>query len=269
MTRHPAFAGQFYPADPQALKKSILSLAPQQAAKRERAVACVLPHAGYTYSGKVAATTLSQIDLGDACILLGPNHTGYGTPASIMTEGEWLTPLGPVSIDREIATALIKECAYLEDDELAHTYEHSLEVQLPLIQVLHNQSFTFVPITLATNDDLVYKKIADAIATVIRASKKSITIIASSDMTHYETQPQANKKDEEAIRSILALKPEELLAKVEKQNITMCGAIPTAVAIMSAKKLGATKARLAAYQTSGDVTEDFTSVVGYAGIIIT
>jgi AmmeMemoRadiSam system protein B len=139
---------------------------------------------------------------------------------------------------------------------------------LPLIQTLHNKDFTFVPITLASNDDLVYKKIAAAIAAVIQASKKHITIIASSDMTHYETQSQANKKDEEAIRSILALKPDELLAKVEKLNITMCGAIPTAVAITSAKKLGATKARLVAYQTSGDVTEDFTSVVGYAGVVI-
>lgn len=269
MTRPPAVAGQFYPADPSALKKLINALAPKTTPAKSRVLACILPHAGYAYSGKVAATTLAQIELGDTCILIGPNHTGYGTPASIMTEGEWLTPLGAVPINPGIASALAKECAYLEDDELAHTYEHSLEVQLPLIQALHNRPFSFVPITLATNDDLVYKKIATSIAKVIQKNPGKITIIASSDLTHYETQTQANKKDEEAIRAILALNPEELLFKVDKLNITMCGAIPTAVALASALELGATQARLAAYQTSGDVTQDYTSVVGYAGIIIT
>jgi len=268
MIRKPAVAGQFYPSDPHLLKKLITSFGCKPPGQRAKVIACILPHAGYIYSGKVAAEVVSQIGIGETCIVLGPNHTGYGVPASIMSEGEWQTPLGILKIDTTVARELLKNSTYLKEDALAHIYEHSIEVQLPLIQELSRKDFTFVPIVLATDEDLVYKDIAGAIAKTVRNSKKNITIIASSDMTHYETQKSANAKDEEAIKAILDLNEKELLEKVDRLQISMCGTMPVTIAILAAKELGAKKAQLIAYQTSGDITGDYSSVVGYAGIII-
>jgi AmmeMemoRadiSam system protein B len=269
MVRKPAVAGQFYPSDPQELKKLIAILRSQKTAVAgQKAIACVLPHAGYIYSGKVAIDVLSTIKATETYIILGPNHTGYGKPYSIMREGEWQTPFGDVAIDTPLADALIKTTSQLTDDLDAHTDEHSIEVQLPLIQEITVKDFTFVPICLTWADNFTCKEIAGAIAKSIKTSKKSVTIIASSDMTHYEPQASANRKDEEAIKAILELDANGLLKKVEKLNISMCGYIPAAVAIMAAKELGAKSAHLVSYQTSGDATGDYSSVVGYAGIIM-
>ena len=227
-----------------------------------------MPHAGYIYSGKVAFEVLSKIEVSATCIILGPNHTGYGVPCSIMREGEWETPLGSVKIDSDLAGLLIKNSKFLEEDDKAHIYEHCIEVELPLLQESLKREFTFVPIVLASADDLVYKDIANSIATSVSSSKKNVTIIASSDMTHYESQQSASKKDEEAIKAILKLDAHELLEKIERFGISMCGYMPAVVTILAAKLLGAKKAKLIAYQTSGDVTGDYSSVVGYAGIVI-
>jgi AmmeMemoRadiSam system protein B len=268
MIRKPAVAGQFYPSDPKRLKQLVASFGIKEVT-REKAIACLLPHAGYIYSGKVAAEVLSRIEMTDTCIILGPNHTGYGAQSGIMTEGEWLTPFGSVKIDTVLANQLLKNSKYLEEDETAHAYEHSIEVELPLIQEIAKADFSFVPIVLASAEKLVYKDIANAIAISCEKQAKKVMVIASSDMTHYESQKSANSKDKEAIKAILKLDEEELLEKIESLGISMCGYIPAVVAISAAKLLGAKKARLIAYQTSGDVTGDYESVVGYAGIIIT
>ena len=268
MIRSPVVAGQFYPSDPQALKKMIASFGIKIPKDRQKAIACILPHAGYIYSGKVAAKALAEIDIGTSCIILGPNHTGTGAPYSLVREGTWKTPLGSVPIDTELADRLLKNSKYLEEDEVAHAYEHSIEVELPLIQEIGRTDFSLVPIILATGDNLVYKDIASAIATAVQQSKYDVTIIASSDMTHYEPQEDANRKDKEAIEALLKLDPKELLEKIDRYQISMCGYIPAVIALMAAKILGAKKARLVAYQTSGDVTGDFSSVVGYASIVI-
>jgi AmmeMemoRadiSam system protein B len=269
MIRKPAVAGQFYPATPQKLKDLIKSLTPDpKKIVKEKAIACVLPHAGYIYSGKVAATTLSGIDFPQECIILGPNHYGEGKPCSLMREGEWQTPLGDIKINTPLADALLENSAYLCDDPIAHAQEHAIEVELPLIQEIARRDFTFVPITLAWADELVYKDISEAIAKSIRSLKKDVLIIASSDMTHYEQQLSANRKDEEAIKAILKLDERELLEKIDRLNISMCGSLPTVIAMRAAKKLGARRALLTAYQTSGDVTQDYTCVVGYAGFVI-
>ncbi|MFB3919412.1 AmmeMemoRadiSam system protein B [Candidatus Velamenicoccus archaeovorus] len=268
MIRQPAVAGQFYPSDPQRLKSLIASLLDKKETKKERAVACVLPHAGYVYSAKVAAAVLSSIDLPDTCVILGPNHTGFGTPAGIMTEGKWQMPFGTIDIDDKMAHSILKRSSYLQEDEVAHAYEHSIEVQLPLIRQIKGATFRFVPIILASDEKLMYKDIAHSIATAVQEAKKDVLIVASSDMTHYEPQKLAMEKDQKAIEAVLALDADGLEERIQRLQISMCGYIPAIVAIMAAKELGARTARLAAYQTSGDVSGDYSSVVGYAGIVI-
>ncbi|MFA5038741.1 MAG: AmmeMemoRadiSam system protein B [Candidatus Omnitrophota bacterium] len=267
MTRNPVVAGRFYPADPSKLKAMVASFAPKPL-PQENALACILPHAGYVFSGKVAVQTLASVKIPEACIILGPNHSGLGEPVSIMREGEWKTPLGRLVIHTEIASELMAQSRYLEEDAIAHAEEHSIEVILPLIQELGGKQTRFVPITLASNDELVYKDIAKSIASCLRKAAGNVLVIASSDMSHYEPQKRANDKDQKAIEAILALDDEELIERVRRWDISMCGYIPAAIAVLASKMAGATSAKLLAYQTSGDVSGDYSSVVGYAGIVI-
>lgn len=233
------------------------------------AAACLLPHAGYEYSGKVAAQTVARINIKEKIILLGPNHTGLGAPFSIMTEGIWQTPLGEVKIDSLLAERILKNSKYLKKDILAHAYEHSLEVELPILQYF-KKVFEIVPIILLSNNVEILKEIGLQIASVLKdpALKNSTLVIASSDMTHYETQENARKKDTQAIEAILALDEDRLTNRVTQLNISMCGYAPVIVMLKIAKLLGATSAELVRYQTSADTTQDKDSVVGYAGITI-
>ncbi len=266
--RKPAVAGQFYPSSASGLKSQIEQLI-DRAAVKKKAIACVLPHAGYMYSGAVAAKTVSGIQLTDKVILVGPNHTGFGVAFSVMAEGIWQTPLGQVKIDAQLAGKLLKQSKYLEADNLAHEYEHSLEVELPFLQYFH-PGFQMVPIIVSGSRPEILAQVGRDIAAVIRDNKllDSVLIIASSDMTHYEPQAQAQEKDRRAIDAILELDEAELLKRVSAYGISMCGWAPVAVMLSAAKSLGATRATLVHYQTSGDVSKDYGSVVGYAGIIL-
>jgi len=266
--RQPQVAGQFYPSSSQELKSQIENLVDKKTDKLD-IIACVLPHAGYMYSGSVAAKTLSRINVKEKIILLGPNHTGYGAKFSIMTEGAWRTPLGEVSIDSGLAKEILNNSEYLEDDALAHRYEHSLEVELPFLQYF-KADFEIVPMIFLSDELEVLKKIGQEIANTVekRNLKNSTIIVASSDMTHYEPQDQAKKKDEQAIKAILELDEDELMHKIRGLNISMCGYAPVIAMISAAKCLGAKIAKLINYQTSADVTGDKSSVVGYAGIIV-
>lgn len=266
--RKPAVAGQFYLLDTQRLKDQIANLIDKQASGLG-VVACVLPHAGYIYSGRVAGLTVSQIKVKDKIILLGPNHTGFGAAFSIMTEGLWQTPLGDVKIDTQLAKQILSCSKYLKDDSLAHIYEHSLEVELPFLQYFKTD-FEIVPITVMCDELGVLKEIGKEIASVIIDNnlKDSVLIVASSDMTHYESQAQAQKKDNEAIQAILELDEDKLMERVGRLNISMCGYVPVIIMLSAAKSLGAKSAKLVKYQTSGDITGEKDSVVGYAGITI-
>ncbi|OGX41295.1 MAG: AmmeMemoRadiSam system protein B [Omnitrophica WOR_2 bacterium RIFCSPLOWO2_01_FULL_41_12] len=266
--RKPAVAGQFYPLSNESLKEQIEILVDKELKKID-IIACMLPHAGYLYSGKVAAQTASQIKIRDTVILLGPNHTGYGVPFSIMTEGVWQTPMGEVAIDSALAKQILSHSSYLKEDSLAHLHEHSLEVELPFLQYFKTD-FKIVPIILSTDQASILKEIGKEIAQTINASgiKDSIMLVASSDLTHYESQAQAQKKDKQAIQAILDLNEDTLMEKIQQLNISMCGYAPVITVIVAAKLLGAHSSRLIKYQTSGDITQDFESVVGYAGIII-
>jgi len=266
--RQPQVAGKFYPSSAQALKNQIEAFIDKQADKLD-IIACMLPHAGYIYSGSVAAQTVSRINIKNKIILLGPNHTGYGAKYSIMPEGTWQTPLGEIKIDSDLAGEILNRSKHLQPDNEAHTYEHSLEVELPFFQYFKTD-FEIVPIVFLSDEFKVLREIGEEIANTIkeRNIKDSTIIVASSDMTHYESQEQAQKKDKEAIQAILELNEDKLMDRVQRLNISMCGYAPAITMISAAKLLGAKTAKLIKYQTSGDVTGDKTSVVGYAGIII-
>lgn len=266
MVRKPVVAGQFYPAAPAQLKEIIQGMVNAKA-RKEDVIGLIAPHAGYIYSGPVAGAAFSRIKFGDTFIILGPNHTGRGQPASIMSQGRWETPLGAVDIDSELAGKLLAASPELAEDALAHEHEHSIEVQLPFLQYF-KPDVKIVPIILAQQEPAAYKAIGQAIASVAAEAHRKIVILASSDMTHYESQESARKKDTSAIEAILDLDEDELLQRIEAQNISMCGYAPAVALIAAAKELGATEAELVKYQTSGDVSGDKSSVVGYAGIII-
>ena len=266
MIREPIVAGQFYPSSHSSLQAQISKFIDKKAQKEE-VIGLVSPHAGYIYSGAVAGAVMSRIKFKDTFIIMGPNHTGHGKPFSIMTEGAWVTPLGSVEIDSKLGKKILAESKNLEEDQVAHLYEHSVEVQIPFIQYL-KKGFKIVPIVLSHGPKSVYKEIGKAMAKVIKDSKSEAVIIASSDMTHYEPQESAKRKDTQAINAILELNEDELLNRIEKLNISMCGYAPAVSLISAAKELGASRGTLIKYQTSGDVTGDYSGVVGYAGIIV-
>jgi hypothetical protein len=267
MIRKPVVAGQFYPSSAGELRAMIQRMV-FEAAPKQKVIGYYAPHAGYIYSGSVVGATVSRVELKNTFIIMGPNHTGIGAPFSIMTEGRWETPLGEVEIDTKLAKAILAGSRYLKEDHLAHLEEHSIEVQLPFIQYFKSE-FKFVPIVLAHADDATYRSIGKAIASAIKNSGKEVTIVASGDMNHYESEKITNTKDQQAIDSILKLEVSELLERVQDLNISMCGYGTAACLIYAAKELGANHAELVKHQTSGDITGDYSSVVGYAGILIT
>ena len=266
MIRNPVVDGQFYPASPSQLTSMIEELVDKEAVKEE-VIGLVSPHAGYIYSGPVAGAAISKIKFKDTFVIMGPNHTGSGKPLSIMTEGTWKTPLGEVEIDSELGKQILTMSSHLQEDEGAHLYEHSIEVQIPFLQYF-KRDIKIVPIVLSYVTGAAYKEIGKEIAKAIKESNRGVVIMASSDMTHYESQESAREKDTQAIEAMLDLNEDELLRRVDELKISMCGYAPAVSLISAAKELGATGAELVRYQTSGDTTGDYSSVVGYAGIII-
>ncbi len=267
MIRNPVVSGQFYPDSPDQLRAMIGGFVDEKAVKAE-VVGLVSPHAGYIFSGPVAGAVISKVKFKDTFVIMGPNHTGRGKPLSIMTQGTWKTPLGEVEIDSELSKRILATSSHLQEDHVAHQYEHSIEVQIPFLQYFKTD-IRLVPIMLAYSSLTTYKEIGKELAKAIKDLNKEVVIIASSDMTHYEPQESAQRKDTQAIEAILDLNEDELFRRVDELNISMCGYAPTVSLISAAKELGATGAELVRYQTSGDTTGDYSSVVGYAGVIIT
>ena len=266
--RHPAVAGRFYPSDPEVLRKDIHGyLANSETTKPIRALACIVPHAGYMYSGHVAGAIFAALEIPELCLVLCPNHTGLGRPLAIMSEGSWQTPLGNVFIDNSFATALKQRCPLLEEDSDAHRTEHAAEVELPFLQSLQ-PNLKFVPIAIGTSQFEALEQLGDAIADVIAGQPTSALIVASSDMNHYESDAITRVKDHSAIEAILNLDARRLYERVTRQHITMCGFGPAIAMLTATKKLGAKSAELVRYATSGDISGDRDLVVGYAGIIV-
>jgi MEMO1 family protein len=266
VTRQPAVAGRFYPGQPDTLMDEIRRYTPP-VSERISALGCVVPHAGYMYSGPVAGAVYSHLNLPKRYVILCPNHTGMGTPLSIMSTGSWVTPLGEVPIDEELASALKEHCDLLVEDSLAHRQEHAIEVQVPFLQALV-EDFSFVPVAVGTSRFEALDQLGKALAKSIRNEAERVLIVASSDMNHYESDEVTRVKDRRAIDPILALDPRGLWETVTRHNITMCGFGPTVAMLTAALDLGATHAELIKYATSGDVSGDREAVVGYAGIAI-
>jgi AmmeMemoRadiSam system protein B len=228
----------------------------------------MVPHAGFMYSGHVAGAVFARLEIPRNCILMCPNHTGMGHPLAIMSEGSWETPLGAVSIDSLLARDLKKQFPLLVEDDQAHRAEHAAEVELPFIQVI-SQDFTFVPIALGTSQFDVLDALGEALAAVLQRQSNRPLVIASSDMNHYENDAVTRLKDQKAIERILALDPRGLFDVIMREDISMCGFGPAIVMLTAAKRLGAQRAELVKYATSGDVSGDRDTVVGYAGVIVT
>jgi AmmeMemoRadiSam system protein B len=278
--RNPAQAGAFYEGEAKSLKRQIEDcflnkLGPGKIPKVVRdgprqVVGLFCPHAGYMFSGPVAAHAYYKQALDgkpDVVVILGPNHSGYGSALAAMTEGFWRTPLGDVEVDSEVANQIVHESRIVDVDDSAHRFEHSIEVQLPFLQYLYGSKFKIVPICFLMQDLSSSREVGRAAAKVL-AGKNAI-IIASSDMTHYEPQARAAKKDTSALEAVEAMDEAKFYSTVETQGISACGYGPITALITGAKILGAKEAKLLCYKTSGDVIGDYSSVVGYAAVCFT
>lgn len=266
MRRAPAVADQFYPGDAKTLTHMLTELVPA-GGQRQQATAVVSPHAGYVYSGKVAGETFSRVAIPEDVLILGPNHHGMGAEVALMAEGEWEMPLGTVPINAELARLLLAESGLIEADTLAHRFEHSLEVQVPFLQYLQPR-LHLTPLVISHLAFATCQEVGQAIAKAIRAYAKPVLIVASTDMTHYESRASASVKDKKAIERVLALDPTGLYNTVLGNRITMCGIMPTTIALIAAMELGATTAELVRYTDSGETSGDTDQVVGYAGFVV-
>ncbi len=266
MIRNPSVANQFYEGDPTRLRYELGRLiGPVKSA--EPAFALIAPHAGYIYSGAIAGRAYAAVRVPETVVIMGPNHTGLGAPAALWSKGAWEMPLGTVPVDEELSSLINKGSGYLTEDIQAHLYEHSLEVQIPFLQY-RQPNLRIVPICLGHLPYPACHEIGMALAQAIKSLSRPVLIVASSDMTHYEPQYEAEAKDRLAIAQVLAMDPQGLFDTVRSHGITMCGIIPATVALVASSALGASDARLVAYGTSGDVTGDYNKVVGYASFVI-
>ncbi|RZN42203.1 MAG: MEMO1 family protein [Methanophagales archaeon ANME-1-THS] len=264
--RRAVVAGAFYEGERRSLMNQLqncFSGIPRE--KDEGIIGAVVPHAGYMYSGRVAASVYAKLPRADSFVILGTNHQGIGSLIAVSKEA-WGTPLGEVEVDQAFVDALPKQL--IDVDETAHRYEHSIEVQLPFLQYLFDKNFQFVPIAIALTDEETVREIGDDLAHTIAQIDKKVVLIASSDFSHYEPDRIAREKDGYVIEAIKELNVAKFYKRVYERNVTACGIAPIAVMLHAAKKLGATEGNVVTYATSGDITGDTQAVVGYGGIII-
>jgi len=265
--RPPSVAGRFYPGRPDSLGRQLDQFLGDEPEKVQDALGCVVPHAGYMYSGHVAGAVFGKLPKRSTYIILCPNHTGRGAPLAIMSSGEWLTPLGRVPVDSALARLLRHACHLLMEDAEAHEDEHSLEVQLPFLQRSVGE-FSFVPIAIGVGGYSGLETLGHSIAQAVKPTAGTVMIVASSDMNHYEADGLTRQKDHKAIEKILALDPPGLYEVLRRDDISMCGYGPAIAMLTAAKDLGGQHAQLIKYATSADTTGDRNAVVGYAGIIV-
>ena len=262
--RRPIVAGAFYHGERAGLERQLNDcFAGIRREGDERIIGAVVPHAGYMYSGSVASRVYAKLPSADIFVILGPNHQGMGSLVAVSTE-TWETPLGAVNIDEAFVDALPKRI--IDRDENAHRYEHAIEVQLPFLQFFLPEKFTFVPICMSLSDEDTAKEVGNDLAEAITKTDKKVVMLASSDFTHYEPDGIARDKDEYVIEAIKELDVSKFYNRVYARNVTACGIGPIAVVMHAAKRLGAKAGELLSYATSGDITGDRSSVVGYAAI---
>jgi AmmeMemoRadiSam system protein B len=275
--RPPAVAGMFYPSSEQELR-SVIDQSfrntkfgpgmPPPALQERRIYGVVTPHAGYVYSGAVAANSYYQISANDfdTVVMVGPNHYGIGSGVATMKSGVWETPLGQVQVNGELASEIAKKSGIIDFDDFAHSRDHCLEVQLPFLQSIKGK-FTIVPIILIMQDIDTAFDIGKAIADTIAEKPEKTMLVASSDLTHYEPNLMAHEKDNELLKAVLALDVLKFYAVLERMDVSACGYGAIASVMVAAKNLGATRGELLKYATSGDVTGDTGAVVGYSSVV--
>ena len=264
--RRPVVAGSWYEGNKGRLEKQLrdfFSGLPRE--ENKDIIGAVVPHAGYMYSGGVAATVYAKLPSADIFVILGTNHQSIGSVIAVSRE-TWMTPLGAVEVDEAFVDALPKQI--IDVDETAHRYEHSIELQLPFLQFLFDETFRIVPISIGLIDADTAREVGTNLADTIAQSDKKVVILASSDFTHYEPDETARVKDEYVIEAIKELDVAKFYKRVYERNVTACGVDQIAAMMHAAKKLGATEGRVTKYATSGDIIGDRSSVVGYGGIIV-
>jgi AmmeMemoRadiSam system protein B len=278
--RLPCQAGAFYEGTARSLKQQIdecflHELGPQKLpvvneAGSRKIVGLVCPHAGYMFSGPVAAHAYYQLALDgkpDIIVIFGPNHTGYGSALSLMNEGAWRTPLGDVEVDSETANNILREAQIVDVDESAHSHEHSIEVQLPFLQYLYGSGFQIVPICFLIQDLASAREIGQAVGRVLMG--KNALVMASSDMSHYVSQEKASKNDLMALAAVESMDESKFYSVIEAYGVSACGYGPISALIAASKTMSGKEAKLLCYKTSGDVIGDYSSVVGYAAVCFT
>ena len=273
--RTPAVAGMFYPETQQDLQSTIKNcflhkfgpgkLYPTLSS--EEIIGVICPHAGYMYSGPIAANSFYAISSlkPDLVIIVGPNHWGIGCNVATMSEGIWKTPLGDVEVDTSAALEIHQISNMVELDFFSHTRDHSLEVQLPMLQEIYSHKFKILPIILIDQSSKSAKETGMAIAKI--SKNKKTMIIGSSDFTHYEENEYAHRQDKSLIEPILNMDVDKFYRILQENQISACGYGAIASTMIACRELGARKGTLAKYATSGDVTGEKRSVVGYASII--
>lgn len=267
MIRKPAVSGMFYYNDKEMLRNNIASFWPKDKTVIPEVKGVMVPHAGYMYSGPLAAKVYASLDRYDSYILLGPNHTGNGEKIAVSAMQSWQTPLGMVDTNSALTKQIVDQIKGTTFDDAAHKQEHSLEVQLPLLQYQGN-AFDMVAICIRTWDIEELQTLGKGLAQVIRESNRKIVIIASSDMNHFANLENTEKLDQLALDPVLDLDPKGLINRVVENDISMCGAAPTVVMLEAVNQLGARQAELIGHTTSAEMSGDHSSVVGYAGIVI-
>jgi len=266
MLRLPAVAGKFYPEDPRELFQQVKKfIAEESLPEKTSCRACLVPHAGYMYSGHVAGAVLARMVIPKRIIVLGVRHFPYGVDAAINSAGAWRTPLGDLSLDSRLAARISGVCPGLSEDSEAHEREHSLEVQLPFLQVL-NPGCRFVPIALGTIDYHELVSIGEGLGDTL-LKEPDVLLLTTSDFNHYEDDATTRRKDHLAVDRILQLDPRGLFDVCRKKRISMCGLGPAVAMLTALRRIGDTRAELVKYATSADVSGDTSAVVGYAGML--
>jgi AmmeMemoRadiSam system protein B len=267
MLRLPAVAGQFYPANPRELTRLVRHFTTQEAtAEKVRVRACLVPHAGYVYSGGVAGAVFSRVILPRKIIVVGVRHSPPGADLAILSKGAWRTPLGDAPLDEDLARRVREACTGLQEDSVAHGREHSLEVEIPFLQVL-DPEFTFVPVAVGTLRFAELQELGMGLARVLQESAEEILIVTSSDMNHYQDDETTRIKDGKAIEKLQAVDAQGLYEVCRAEHISMCGLGPAVAMLTAMKEIGAKRGEVVRYATSGDVNGDRDAVVGYAGMI--
>lgn len=271
MIRQPAVAGQFYPALSAQLETELEELIPLNVQKRQ-AIAVVCPHAGWMYSGRTAGFVYSSVAIPDRVILIGPNHHGVGCDYALCDAGLWQTPIGDVRIAEPLAAELLDRCELLSADPKAHSQEHSLEVQVPMLRRA-NPNVQIVPVLIGggwpeSGGRECLREIGRTIAETVKDFGRPVLLLASTDLNHYEDQETSHIKDKLALAAVVNLDEDALMDRVKDVEISMCGVAATYIVIHAAKRLGAKKAELLDYRTSGDVSGDISRVVGYGAVVI-